>query len=179
MGETISASIGQGYNLVTPLQLTNMMAAVANGGMLLKPYLVKRIEEPGGKTIKEYFPEIKRKIAGSSESLEVIRKSLRDVVNGPKGTGKKSRLRNVVVSGKTGTVQVVRMKPNEEMEQEDEIPYKYRDHAWFVGFAPYEKPEIAVAVLVEHGGHGGATAAPIAQRIFRKYFQLYPPKPAA
>ena len=71
------------------------------------------------------------------------------------------------------------MKSNEELEKGEEIPYKYRDHAWFVAFAPYEKPEIAVAVLVEHGGHGGATAAPIAQKIFKKYFQLYPPNPAA
>ena len=65
------------------------------------------------------------------------------------------------------------------MQQDNEIPYKYRDHAWFVAFAPYEKPEIAVAVLVEHGGHGGTTAAPIAKNIFKKYFQLYPPQPAA
>ena len=177
LGETISASIGQGYNLVTPLQQANMMAAVANGGMLLKPYIVKRIEEPGGTTIKEFFPEIRGKIAGSSENLEVIRKALRDVVNGERGTGKRSRLKNIIVSGKTGTVQVVRMKSNEELEKEDEVPYKYRDHAWFVAFAPYEKPEIAVAVLVEHGGHGGTTAAPIAKKVFKKYFQLYPLDP--
>ena len=177
LGETIIASIGQGYNLVTPLQQANMMAAVANGGMLLKPYIVKRIEEPGGTTIKEFFPEIRGKIAGSSENLEVIRKALRDVVNGVRGTGKRSRLKNIIVSGKTGTVQVVRMKSNEELEKEDEVPYKYRDHAWFVAFAPYEKPEIAVAVLVEHGGHGGTTAAPIAKKVFKKYFQLYPLDP--
>jgi penicillin-binding protein 2 len=179
LGETISASIGQGYNLVTPLQQANMMAAVANGGMLLKPYIVKRIEEPGGTTIKEFFPEIRGQIAGSSENLEVIRKALRDVVNGVRGTGKRSRLKNIIVSGKTGTVQVVRMKSNEELEKENEVPYKYRDHAWFVAFAPYEKPEIAVAVLVEHGGHGGTTAAPIAKKIFKKYFKLYPIDPDA
>ena len=179
LGETISASIGQGYNLVTPLQQANMMAAVANGGMLLKPYIVKRIEEPGGTTIKEFFPEIRGQIAGSYENLKVIRKALRDVVNGVRGTGKRSRLKNIIVSGKTGTVQVVRMKSNEELEKEDEVPYKYRDHAWFVAFAPYEKPEIAVAVLVEHGGHGGTTAAPIAKKVFKKYFQLYPLDPAA
>jgi len=179
LGETISASIGQGYNLVTPLQQANMIASVANGGMLLKPYLVKRIEKPGGKTIKEFFPEIKERIAGNSKSFEFIRKALRDVVNGPKGTGRRSRLQNIIVSGKTGTVQVVRMKSDDEKDEEDETPYKYRDHAWFVAFAPYEKPEIAVAVLVEHGGHGGATAAPIAKKIFKKYFQLYPPNPSA
>ena len=178
LGETISASIGQGFNLVTPLQQANMMVAVANGGMLLKPYLVKRIEDPGGNVLKEFFPEIKGKIGGNSENLEIIRKALRDVVNGPKGTGKKSKLKNIIVSGKTGTVQVVRMKTKKGFKKE-EVPYNHRDHAWFVGFAPYEKPEIAVAVLVEHGGHGGATAAPIAKKIIKKYFQLYPHKPAA
>ncbi len=178
MGETISASIGQGFNLVTPLQQANMMVAVANGGILLKPYLVKRIEDPGGNVLEEYFPEIKGKIDGNPENLEIIRKALRDVVNGPKGTGKKSKLQNIIVSGKTGTVQVVRMKTKKGFNKE-EVPYNHRDHAWFVGFAPYEKPEIAVAVLVEHGGHGGATAAPIAKKIIKKYFQLYPHKPAA
>ncbi len=178
LGETISASIGQGFNLVTPLQQANMMVAVANGGVLLKPYLVKRIEDPGGNVLEEYFPEIKGKIGGNPENLEIIRKALRDVVNGPKGTGKKSKLQNIIVSGKTGTVQVVRMKTKKGFEKE-EVPYNHRDHAWFVGFAPYEKPEIAVAVLVEHGGHGGATAAPIAKKIIKKYFQLYPQTPAA
>ena len=178
LGETISASIGQGYNLVTPLQQANMMVAVANGGMLLKPYLVKRIENPDGRILNEFFPEIKGKIGGKSENLEIIRKALHDVVNGPKGTGRKAKLDDIVVSGKTGTVQVVRMKIKKELKKE-EIPYKHRDHAWFVGFAPYEKPEIVVAVLIEHGGHGGATAAPIAKKIIKKYFQLYPLKSTA
>ena len=154
------------------------MVAVANGGMLLKPYLVKRIENPDGRILNEFFPEIKGKIGGKSENLEIIRKALHDVVNGPKGTGRKAKLDDIVVSGKTGTVQVVRMKIKKELKKE-EIPYKHRDHAWFVGFAPYEKPEIVVAVLIEHGGHGGATAAPIAKKIIKKYFQLYPLKPAA
>ncbi len=178
LGETISASIGQGYNLVTPLQQANMMVAVANGGVLLKPYLIKRIEKPDGKILKEFFPELKGKIDGSSENLEIIRKALHDVVNMPKGTGQKAKLKNIIVSGKTGTVQVVRMKNKMGFEKED-VPYKHRDHAWFVGFAPYEKPEIVVAVLIEHGGHGGATAAPIAKKIIKKYFQLYPHKPNA
>jgi len=109
------------------------------------------------------------------DHLEQVRKALRDVVNGAKGTGKKSRLKNVIVSGKTGTAQVVRMKSNEELEKGEIIPVKYRDHAWFVAFAPYEKPEIAVAIIVEHGGHGGAAAGPIAGKIFKKYFKLNPP----
>ena len=111
--------------------------------------------------------------------MEQVRKALRDVVNGVRGTGKKSRLKNIIVSGKTGTAQVVRMKSNEELEKGEVIPVKYRDHAWFVAFAPYEKPVIAVAIIVEHGGHGGATAGPIAGKIFKKYFNLYPPSSSA
>ena len=174
LGETIIASIGQGYNLVTPMQQASMMAAVANGGVLLKPYLVKRIEEPGGRTLKEYFPNIVGQLSVDPEHLEKVRLALRDVVNGARGTARRSRLKNIVVSGKTGTAQVVRMKSNEELDKDEVIPIKYRDHAWFVAFAPYKKPEIAIAIIVEHGGHGGATAAPIAKKIFKKYFELYP-----
>ena len=179
LGETISASIGQGYNLVTPIQQAIMMAAVANGGTLLKPYLVKRIEGPDGQVRKEYFPEITGQIGVNPEHLEQVRMALRGVVNEPRGTGQKSRMKNIIVSGKTGTAQVVRMKSNEELEKNEIIPFRYRDHAWFVAFAPYERPEIAVAIIVEHGGHGGVTAGPIARKIFKKYFKLYPPPPSA
>ena len=179
LGETISASIGQGFNLVTPIQQVILMAAVANGGILLKPYLVKRIEGPEGQIQKEFFPEIVGQIGVDPDHLEQVRKALRDVVNSARGTGKKSRLKNIIVSGKTGTAQVVRMKSNEELEKGEVIPVKYRDHAWFVAFAPYEKPVIAVAIIVEHGGHGGTTAGPIAGKIFKKYFKLYPPPSSA
>ena len=179
LGETISASIGQGFNLVTPIQQVIMMAAVANRGILLKPYLVKRIEGPEGQLRQEFFPEIIGQIGVDPDHLEQVRMALQDVVNGTRGTGKKSRLKNIIVSGKTGTAQVVRMKSNEELEKGEAIPVKYRDHAWFVAFAPYEKPVIAVAIIVEHGGHGGATAGPIAGKIFEKYFNLYPPSSSA
>jgi penicillin-binding protein 2 len=178
LGETIIASIGQGYNLVTPIQQAIMIAAVANGGVLLKPYLVKRIEGTEKHSPREFHPEITGQIGMAPEHLEQVRRALRDVVNGARGTGKKSRLKNITVSGKTGTAQVVRMKSNVELEKEEVIPVKYRDHAWFVAFAPYEKPEVAVAIIVEHGGHGGATAGPIAGKIFKKYFKLYPPPPS-
>ncbi len=179
LGETISASIGQGFNLVTPIQQVIMMAAVANRGILLKPYLVKRIEGPEGQLRQEFFPEIIGQIGVDPDHLEQVRMALRDVVNGARGTGKKSRLKNIIVSGKTGTTQVVRMKSDEELEKGEAIPVKYRDHAWFVAFAPYEKPVLAVAIIVEHGGHGGATAGPIAGKIFKKYFKLYPPPSSA
>jgi len=174
-GETISASIGQGYNLVTPLQSAMMISTIASGGLLMRPYLVKRIENPDGKLIQEFFPEVEKNIEIDPEVLKHIKEGLRGVVYDARGTGHRARLKNIIVSGKTGTAQVVSMKDSEEIDPEEETPYSHRDHAWFVAFAPYENPEVAVSVIVEHGGHGGHTAAPIAGKILKTYFSHYPP----
>jgi len=91
-------------------------------------------------------------------------------VEEPGGTGGRARVPGVRVGGKTGTAQVVKLEHTEDLE-EHEIPIRYRDHAWFVSFAPVESPEIVVAVLAEHGGHGGSAAAPIAQKILARYFE--------
>lgn len=173
-GETISASIGQGYNLVTPLQQAVMTSVLANGGMVLKPFLVKAIEDSDGNILKEFYPQIVRKANVSAESFQLIRDAMMGVVNEPHGTGYLARLQNIKVSGKTGTAQVVSMKGEDELEDE-QVPYQFRDHAWFVAFAPFENPEIAVSVIVEHGGHGGSSAAPVAKKIISTYFDLYPP----
>ena len=175
LGETISASIGQGYNLVTPLQQAKMMATVANGGVSLEPYLVKKIIDPDGKVIKEFHAKVESKINIRREHMQLVREALLGVVNEPRGTGRRSRLKDIKVSGKTGTAQVVKLKVTEDIKKGEKIPYHFRDHAWFVAFAPYEKPEIAVSVLVEHGGHGGATAAPVAKKVMEAYFKYYPP----
>lgn len=179
-GETISVAIGQGFNLVTPLQQAVMLAGVANNGVLMKPSLVKKIETPNGQLIKKFSPVVKLQDSFSEQSLETIRKGLRAVVNENGGTGRRSRLKDIIVSGKTGTAQVIRMKSG-EIPKEEETPFLYRDHAWFAAFAPYEDPEIAISVLVEHGGHGGSASAPIAKKMIEKYFELYPvsPKPKA
>ena len=174
-GETISASIGQGYNLVTPLQSARMISTIASGGLLVRPYLVKRIEDYDGRLIQEFFPEVIKKIKIEPEVLRNIKEGLRGVVHEAHGTGRRARLKNVIVAGKTGTAQVVAMKDSEEIDPEEETPYSHRDHAWFVAFAPYENPEVAVSVIIEHGGHGGATAAPIAGGILKTYFSHYPP----
>tara|TARA_B100000809_G_scaffold87305_1_gene85812 strand:+ start:2629 stop:4515 length:1887 start_codon:yes stop_codon:yes gene_type:complete len=174
-GETISASIGQGYNLVTPLQSVRMISTIANGGILIRPYLVKKIEDSDGKLIQEFFPVVNRNIGIDPEVLKHLKEGLRGVVHEAHGTGHRARLKNVTVSGKTGTAQVVGMKASDEIDPEEEIPYSFRDHAWFVAFAPYEKPEVAVSVIIEHGGHGGTTAAPIARKILETYFTHYPP----
>jgi len=174
-GETISASIGQGYNLVTPLQSARMISTIASGGILIRPYLVKKIEDSDGKLIQEFFPVVSRNIGIDPEVLKHLKEGLRGVVHEAHGTGHRARLKNIIVSGKTGTAQVVGMKASDEIDPEEEIPYSFRDHAWFVAFAPYEKPEVAVSVIIEHGGHGGTTAAPIARKILETYFTHYPP----
>ncbi len=173
LGETISASIGQGYNLVTPIQQANMLSTVINGGLLFKPFLVKGIKDKHGAMIKEVYPKVLTKLNVNPENLELIKNALLGVVNEKRGTGWRARLKNIKVAGKTGTAQVVRLRAVGSNNEED-IPYEFRDHAWFVAFAPYENPEIAVAVIVEHGGHGGSAAAPIARKIIETYFRFYP-----
>ncbi len=175
-GETISASIGQSYNLVTPIQIANLIAAIANGGTLWKPFILKKIVAFDGTLIKKTKPQMVKKLPVSKKNLDIIRRALLGVVSEKGGTGHRASISGIKVSGKTGTAQVIRMKSNDELEKEEEIPYKFRDHAWFVSFAPFENSSIAIAVVIEHGGHGGAAAAPIAREIIKKYFQLYPSK---
>jgi penicillin-binding protein 2 len=165
-GETLPVSIGQGYVLTTPIQLASMIAAVANDGTVYRPHLVKKIVNPDGKTVKEFAPEVLTRTGLRPESFRLVKEGLLAVVNEPKGTGGMARLYEVRVAGKTGTSQVVKLR-----DKAGEVPYQYRDHALFVAFAPYEKPEIAVAVVVEHGEHGGSAAAPIAGKILRAYFE--------
>jgi len=176
LGETISASIGQGYNLVTPMQQVGLISAIANGGILVQPSLVKKIENQNGEVKEEFFPKFINNVKIKPSTLESIRVALRDVVNSRRGTGRRSRLKDIIVSGKTGTSQVVKLEVTESSESEDKIPLRFRDHAWFVAFAPYENPEVGVAVIIEHGGHGGAVAAPVAGKLLKEYFKYNPLK---
>ncbi len=168
-GETLSCAIGQGYILVTPLQLLNAISAIATEGILYRPQLVERIERVNGKVLKSYEPISTGKIPGSPENLMFIREALLGVVNEDRGTGRVARIKDVTVSGKTGTAQVIALR--EDVAEED-IPYEYRDHAWFVAYAPMENPIISVAVLVEHGGHGASASAPIARKVIQKYLDI-------
>lgn len=170
-GETVSASVGQGYNLVTPLQLVNLISTVANGGTLWKPTLVKRIESIDGNVVEEVTPTIIKRVDIGFETMNIIREALLGVVHDKGGTAWRARIKNIQIAGKTGTAQVVRIK--DEDDKGDDVPLKLRDHAWFIAYAPYDAPEIAVAVIVEHGGHGGATASPIARSIIKTYYKLY------
>ena len=168
-GETVSAAIGQGFNLVTPLQLAVAYAAIANGGKLVRPRLVLRTEARDGTIEPGPAVQVQGTVPVADEHLARVRDALHGVVAERQGTGGRSRVQGVSVAGKTGTAQVVGLQHSEGLE-DDEIPIAQRDHAWFVAFAPVEDPEIAVVVLVEHGGHGGSAAAPIARRILEAYF---------
>ncbi len=159
-GDTISVSIGQGYNLTTPIQMARVVAAIANGGIIYKPYLVEKVESPSGEILYQAKPEVQSRLGASRANLEAVRQSLVGVVND--GTGKAARLPNIQVAGKTGTAQVVALdRDNPKRKRE----HRMEDHAWFVAYAPAENPRIAVAVLVEHAGHGGEESAPLARRV--------------
>jgi penicillin-binding protein 2 len=166
LGDTLSVAIGQGYVLTTPIQLASMIATVANEGTVYRPHLIKKVVDRDGNVLKEFPPQIIRKLSIKPNNFRLVKEGLFAVVNEPHGTGVAARLYEVKVAGKTGTSQVVKI-PNSK----GELPYQYRDHALFVAFAPYDKPEVAVAVVIEHGEHGGSAAAPVAGRILRSYFE--------
>lgn len=168
-GETLSVAIGQGYVTVTPLQMANLMAAVANGGTVYRPQFVKRVERPEGAVVLEQEAVAVQQLGFKKSTLLQIRQALSDVVNTSRGTGTKARLASVEVGGKTGTSQVGVL--GAERTKQGHMARERRDHAWFVAFAPVANPEIAIAVLAEHAGeHGGTVAAPIARAVIAHYF---------
>ncbi len=168
-GETLAVAIGQGFDLVTPIQMLSLISAVANGGTRYKPLVVSRIESSDGLLVKKEVPVPLGRLSASEETLQIISEGLMDAVNKREGTGWVARIPGVDVAGKTGTAQVVRME-----EDNKEIPVEskrlhLRDHGWFIAFAPAEEPRIAVAVLAEHGGHGSTAAGPIAREMIKTY----------
>lgn len=165
-GETLNTSIGQGFLLATPIQIAAAYCGIANGKHIPRPRIVLEIKENGQK--KVFKKEIRHNLNLSAKNLSYIRGALAAAVNDPEGTGKAAIIENVIVAGKTGTAQVVSKKMNVD---EKKVPYKLRDHAWFVAFAPAKNPEIVVCVLIEHGGHGGVAAAPVAKEIISKYLK--------
>jgi penicillin-binding protein 2 len=172
LGETIPVSIGQGFNLVTPVQLANAFGALGNGGVLWRPRIIKQIETVDGKIVKAYPPEKKRVLPLTPAQIELIKQGLWGVVNEKGGTGSALRRPEADVAGKTGTSQVVGLPQDEAGRRAKIISGRFKDHALFACFAPHKHPEIAVAVIVEHAGGGGAVAAPVARKIVDAYFNL-------
>ncbi|HVL00828.1 MAG TPA: penicillin-binding transpeptidase domain-containing protein, partial [Dongiaceae bacterium] len=166
-GETLITGIGQGYMLATPLQLALSTAIVANKGRIVKPRMVKNIQ---GEPVIDQEPLGQIELKDPTHWDRTIA-AMRDVVHSPQGTAK-SILPGLTyeVAGKTGTAQVVGIKQNESYDA-SKLKEWHKDHALFVGFAPINNPQIAVAVMVENGGGGGATAAPVGRKVMDAYFE--------
>ncbi len=168
--ETISVAIGQGPLIVTPLQVANMTAAVANGGRVYRPHVVRFVDrvQPDGRTRRtQVHSRVLHEIRLSPTALEAVRQGLWKAVNEDGGTGSEARIEGLDISGKTGTVQVIQQT---DWIKAESLPFRFRDHAWFASFAPFEDPQLVVVVLIEHGGHGGSDAAPLAKLLYKAYF---------
>jgi penicillin-binding protein 2 len=181
-GETLSLAVGQGYINATPLQLLGLISAIANGGRRYLPQVAEKVEDVYGNLLKEWPVSEIGRVDVSEKTLQIIQQALLGAVNDPRGTGWACVLKQAKAAGKTGTAQVIKMAQDFKKGDMERMPLKFRDHAWFVAYAPFEDPIIAVVVLVEHGGYGGAAAAPIAKRVIEKYLaleQVAPPKVAS
>ncbi|MGA0864736.1 MAG: penicillin-binding protein 2 [Burkholderiaceae bacterium] len=162
-GETPSIGIGQGYNAFTMLQLARGTAAIANGGRLVTPHLVRQIEEPSNKNKLLLDPPAERTLALEEDWIKLVHEAMREV--NISGTGANVfRGAKYAAAGKTGTAQVFTIGQNEKY-QANKIPERLRDHSLFIAFAPIEDPKVAMAIVVENGGFGAAAAAPIARKV--------------
>jgi penicillin-binding protein 2 len=169
--ETISVSIGQGPLIVTPLQVANMTAAVANGGKVFQPHVVRyvdRVQKDGTYQRFRVPSRVIHEVALAPKALHAVRNGLWQVVNEQGGTGANARVEGLDISGKTGSVQVIAYSGRIKASS---LPFKYRDHAWFASFAPRDNPQMVVIVFVEHGGAGGADAAPLAKVMYESRFR--------
>ena len=175
-GDTVSAGIGQGYDLVTPMQLAYATAILANDGVGFRPHLVRQVQRSSNNATP--LPEVKPdfNLNLNPEHLALVKRAMVAVMQ-PGGTAAQAGAGAAYAfAGKTGTAQVVGIKQGEKYV-ESQVQERNRDHAWFIAFAPADKPKIALAVLAENGGHGGATAAPIARKVLDYYLLGKVPKP--
>ncbi len=169
-GFTLLSSIGQGATTVSVLQLALAYAALANGGTLYQPQVVRSIETSDGTVVQEFPPRVRRIVDLDAQQLAMVKSALEGVVSERTGTAYGERIEGVDMAGKTGTAQVSHVTPRGV--DPDKVWYFNRDHAWFSGYAPARSPEIAIVVLVEHGGGGGKNAVPIAMRVVREWERL-------
>jgi penicillin-binding protein 2 len=157
------------------MQVAAAYSAIANGGTLYKPQVVKRIETSDGDIIKEFNSVITRRVTVGQHNMDLIMDALTGVVEEQSGTAYSAKDENILVAGKTGTAQVAK-KPRKKGDSLADFYYNNRDHAWFASVAPADNPQIAVVVLIEHGGAGGEHAAPVGIEIARRYFDEIAPR---
>ena len=170
-GETLACSIGQSYVLMTPIQIAVAYAAIANGGKIYKPNLIKEVFSVFGEINQKFSPKLKSEVAMNPKNLELVKKGLFSVVNEKGGTAYWYRPKNVTMSGKTGTSQVKSFSAKDIYKKCEDREYNSRHHGIFAAYAPADKPKISIAVVVEHGCHGSSAAAPVAKAIADEYFK--------
>ncbi len=167
-GDTISVGIGQGYNLTTPLQLAFATAILASNGTAFRPHLVKQVTNSKTGAVRDIVTQPLYTLNFNPDNLVRVHNALVDVTR-PGGTAARAGAGAAYTfDGKTGTSQVIGIKQGDKYV-ESKTHERHRDHALFIAYAPADKPKIALAVLVENGGHGGAAAAPIARLVFDYY----------
>jgi penicillin-binding protein 2 len=163
-GDSVNASIGQGFTLATPLQLAVMTAGLANQGKILVPRVARD---------KNSSLLVKKEVEIQKKYWNYVRKAMKDVVHDPSGTARRiNQGIDYEISGKTGTVQVIGIKQKERYDIAS-IAKKNRDHALFIAYAPSDKPKVAIAIIIENGGSGSARAAPAAKEVIETYMNLY------
>lgn len=177
-GETLSAAIGQGYVSATPIQVAGLMAAVATGGKRFVPSVRLGLWDHESDRFIADLPQALPPVALSDGTFRMLQAALKAVVASPHGTGTAARSRVTQIAGKTGTAQVVALADDTLTRPDlEDVPAELRDHAWFSAYAPADDPRIAVAVLVEHGGHGGGVAAPVARQVIEAFMTAEKTRP--
>ena len=172
-GETISVAIGQGALSLTPLQALMLPAAVANNGRLMRPQLIHHLEDLEGRPVSRFQPQALNEQVFSPATAQILRRGMERVVQDPRGTARRYvNSEGLLIAGKTGTAEVSKKYFGRHFDQ---VPYAYRDHAWFISYAPSDNPRIAMVVMVEHGGAGGAIAGVISKQIIEEYFGVAEP----
>jgi len=167
-GETVIVGIGQGYTLVTPLQLAQATAILANNGVAMRPHLVTEIQDPISGQSQKIPQKILDRVQLNPNNVEIVKRGMVDVTM-PGGTAASVGANaGYTIAAKTGTAQVIGIKQNEKYN-ESAINERHRDHALFIAYAPADDPTIALAVIVENGGHGGSAAGPIARKVMDYY----------
>ncbi len=184
-GEDLSTAIGQGFINVTPLQMAVAYNTIAREGEVVRPYVISKIIDQDGKILRQNFPRVIRDVTAaktttgiqySKETFRTVKEAMRRVANGAKGTARFWKIPGVQMAGKTGTVQVMGFSANDIYTRCETRPILQRHHGWFIAWAPWDKPEITVAVMAEHACHGNTGAAPIVRDVIQAYFQKHHPE---
>ncbi|MEI6084287.1 MAG: penicillin-binding protein 2 [Verrucomicrobiota bacterium] len=164
-GDTAQFGIGQSFLLASPLQMANVAATLGNGGRRLRPFVVKRIETPEGQVLQQTPVQVVNRLSAKPQNIEIVRQSMLGAIQAPQGTGKHAQVAGLTVAGKTGTA---------EFDLREDGRSRRINRAWFIGFAPYDQPSVALAILLEDGESGGHYAAPVAGEILAGIFQRQP-----